>query len=173
MDKEYIRIVELNSTLRNMAKSLGACDEGMAGWNNADEQTLINRYLHFIDFAIEKDFPSCKFIKANFSRELLHKNNIYVDDVVNRRNPRQIVVINGRSTGIVMYDGFTTADVYVRHESDITIDCKRMSKVFVNVYDNAKVRIICNDDAQVYAYIHGDRCQVETEGEVKVRKESK
>lgn len=159
----------LGKELKSQAKKLGACDKGLDNLEKLNEQELINRYIHFIDFAIESDFPSNQFIKDNFAEESLHRNNIYVDSFVERRNARQIVVIQGKSNGNLYYDGYNTADVYVRHNSDITIDCSRMSKIFVSVYDNAKVKVIQRDGASVYVYMHGDRCRVETEGEVLIR----
>jgi hypothetical protein len=80
------------------------------------------------------------------------------------------VVIQGKSYGNLYYDGYNTADVYVRHDSDIVIDCTRMSKIFISVYDNAKVKVVQRDGASVYVYTHGDKCKVETEGEVLIRK---
>jgi hypothetical protein len=160
----------LGKTLKSQAKRLGACDKGLDNLERLNEQELINRYVHFIDFAISAQFPSNDFIKENFSEELLHHNNIYVDSFVERRNARQIVVIQGKSYGNLYYDGYNTADVYVRHDSDIVIDCTRMSKIFISVYDNAKVKVVQRDGASVYVYTHGDKCKVETEGEVLIRK---
>jgi hypothetical protein len=81
-----------------------------------------------------------------------------------------VVVVQGESNGVLLYDGMTTADVYVRHESEVTIDCSRLSKVFISVYDHAKVHVTQRDGASVYVYLHGDGCSVESEGDVMVRR---
>lgn len=160
----------IGKQLKEQASKLGACEKGLEGLEKLNQQELINRYIHFIDFVVEnKNFPSNEFIKENFDRSLLEHNNIYVDAVIERRNARQVVVIQGTSSGTLLYDGYTTADVYVRHDSDITIDCSRMSKVFINVYDNAKVKVSQRDGASVYVYKHGKNCVVEAEGEVMQR----
>lgn len=156
----------IGRTLQLQAKSLGACEKGLDNLDKLNEQELINRYIHFIDFAIEKNFPSNHFIKANFEEEVRHRNNIYVDEFIERRNARQVVVVQGKCTGQLLYDGMTVADVYVRHDSEITIDCTRLSKVFINVYDNAKVKVLQRDGASVYVYRHGENCIVEADGEV-------
>ena len=93
-----------------------------------------------------------------------------MDECVERRNARTVVVIQGKCSGNLFYDSFTTSDVYVRHDSSIYIDCSRMSKVFINVYDNAKVRISQRDGAVVYVYRHGNNCEVNCEGDVIVRR---
>jgi hypothetical protein len=161
---------KLSSDLKKQAISLGLCEQWQNTWGNPNEQELINKFLHGINFCLAHNYPSNEFIKKNFDEEVLHRNNIYVDCDIQRRNPRQIVVVQGKSTGLIMYDGYNTADVYVRHDSDIVVDCTRMSKIFISVYDNAKVKVIQKDGATVYVYTHGDKCQVEVEGEVMIRK---
>lgn len=160
----------LGKQLKSQAEKLGACEKGLDNLERLNEQELVNRYIHFIDFCVEAQYPSNEFIKKNFDQDLLHRNNIYVDDFVERRNARQVVVVQGKSTGLLQYDGMTVADVYVRHDSEITIDCSRLSKVFISVYDNAKVNVTQRDGASVYVYRHGDNCLVSTEGDVMQRK---
>lgn len=163
----------LGKMLKSQAKELGACDKGLDNLEKLNEQELVNRYLHFAEFAIEKDFPTNDFIKKNFSKEMLQKNNIYVDDFIDRRNPRTIVMLQGNTVGNLYYDSWTTADIYIRHECDLVIDCTRMSKVFINLYDNARIKVIQRDAASVYVYVHGDGCKVDTVGEVYIRKSGK
>lgn len=160
---------KLGELLKSQAESLGACKRGTDGLENLNEQELANRYIHFIRFSSENGFPSSDFVKRHFDSELRHRNNIYVDEEVQRRNARQVVVLQGSCTGLLLYDGMTVADVYVRDDSQITIDCSRMSKVFVCVYDRAKVNIVQDDGASVFVYKHSNDCVVETEGEVMIR----
>lgn len=160
----------IGKKLKLQAESLGACEKGLDRLEKLNEQELINRYVHFIDFAIEKNYPSNEFIKENFDKALLEHNNIYVDAEFERRNARQVVVVQGKSKGVLLYDGMTCADVYVRHDSEVTIDCSRLSKVFISVYDNAKVNVTQRDGASVYVYLHGDACEVVAEGDVMQRK---
>lgn len=160
----------IGKQLKEQASKLGACEQGLEGLERLNQQELINRYIHFIDFIVENpNFPSNEFIKKNFDKALLEHNNIYVDSEIERRNARQIVVVQGKSHGVLLYDGFTTADVYVRHNSEVTIDCSRLSKVFISVYDNAKVRVIQRDGASVYVYKHGESCEIKAEGDVMQR----
>lgn len=160
----------IGKKLKLQAESLGACEKGLDNLEKLDEQELINRYVHFIDFAVETNFPSNEFIKDNFDKALLEHNNIYVDSEFERRNARQIVVVQGNSNGMLLYDGYTTADIYVRHDSEVTIDCSRLSKVFISVYDNARVKVTQRGGASVYVYLHGDGCSVESDGDVMTRR---
>lgn len=160
----------IGKQLKSQAESLGACEKGLNGLDRLNEQELINRYVHFIDFVIENNFPSNEFIKENFDRSLLEHNNIYVDAEFERRNARQVVVIQGESKGVLLFDGMTTSDVYIRHDSEVTIDCSRLSKIFISVYDNAKIHVTQRDGASVYVYLHGENCSVESDGEVMIRR---
>lgn len=160
----------IGKQLKSQAESLGACEKGLNGLEKLNEQELINRYIHFIDFIVEKDFPSNEFIKNNFDKSLLEHNNIYVDAEFERRNARQVVVIQGESKGVLLFDGMTTSDVYIRHDSEVTIDCSRLSKIFISVYDNAKIHVTQRDGASVYVYLHGENCSVESDGEVMIRR---
>jgi hypothetical protein len=160
----------LGQKLKSQAESLGACEKGLNGLDRLNEQELINRYVHFIDFVIENNFPSNEFIKENFDKSLLEHNNIYVDAEFERRNARQVVVIQGESKGVLLFDGMTTSDVYIRHDSEVTIDCSRLSKIFISVYDNAKIHVTQRDGASVYVYLHGENCSVESDGEVMIRR---
>lgn len=164
---------DLSKLLNKEAKHLGACERGLENLDSLNEQELINRYLHFIEFAIDKQWPTNDFIKKHFDRELLHKNNIFIDEFISRRNPRHIVVVQGKSSGELLYDGFTTSDIYVRHDSDVSIDCSRMSKVFISVYDNAKVKVVQREGSSVYVYKHSESCKVEPLGDVLIRESYK
>lgn len=160
----------IGKQLKSQAESLGACEKGLNGLEKLNEHELINRYIHFIDFAIDVNWPSNEFIKENFDRSLLEHNNIYVDAEFERRNARQVVVIQGESKGVLLFDGLTTSDVYIRHDSEVTIDCSRLSKIFISVYDNAKIHVTQRDGASVYVYLHGENCSVESDGEVMIRR---
>ena len=166
----FRRKSNLSEELKSQAVGLGLCEQWTNSWGKPNEQELINKFLHGLDFCIKHDWPSNEYIKKHVDKELLHRNNIYVDEDVQRRNPRQIVVLQGKCTGQLLFDGFTTADVYVRHDSEVTIDCSRMSKVFISVYDRAKVNVIQSDAASVYVYLHGDECEVTAKGDVMQRR---
>lgn len=159
----------IGKKLKLQAESLGACKEGLDNVENLEVQDLINRGLHFINFVIKNNFPSNEFIKENFDKALLAHNNIYVDAEFERRNARQIVLVQGSSKGNLLYDCWTTSDVYVRHDSEVNIDCTRYSKVFVHVYDNAKVKVTQSDAATVYVYRYSKNCEISTKGDVMVR----
>lgn len=164
---------ELSKTLKAQAVGLGLCEEWTRGWGNPDPQGLIDKYLHGIDFCIKHGYPGDEFIKRNFDKELLHRNHIHVDEEVHLRNPKGTVVLLGKCRGMLLFDGWTVCRVYVLGESDVTIDCGHLSKVFVDLHGCAKSHILQDEAASVYVYKHGDACVAETKGDVCVRNSEK
>lgn len=161
---------ELSKMLKGQAVSLGLCKEWTEGWGMPGQQELIDKFLHGIDFCIKHDWPNVDFIKRNFDTNILHENNIFADENVHLRNENGIIVLNGKCTGMVMEGGFSVCDIYVRHDSDVIIDCNGLSKVFVNIYNKSHVKVIQSDAASAYVYLHGDECVAETNGDVMIRK---
>ena len=162
---------QLNERLKRDARINGLCDQWYNSWGtNNNMQQLIDKYLRGLDFVCKRDFPSLSFIKENFSTEILHSNNIFIDEDIQLKNPKNICVLNGQCTGSILFDGYSICDVYVRHNCDITIDCSKFSKVFINVYGKSKVRVCQKDIASVYIYIHGECSTIETDGNVLIRK---
>lgn len=159
----------VSEMMKAQAVKSGLCTEWTENWGNPDLQGLIDKYLHGIDFCIEHDFPSLSVIKEHFPKELLHHNHIYVDENIHVRNSSGIAVLNGHSRGMMLFDGLAVCDLYVRHDCDVTIDCSHLSKVFINVYDRARVKVIQRGGASVYVYKHGDECTVDTNGDVLIR----
>lgn len=117
-----------------------------------------------MNFVCKNDFPSLDFIKQNFDADQLRDNNFFYR---RRSTPSQHRSCGGPER--LLYDGYSVADVYIRHDCDVTIDVKDCAKVFVTLYDRANVKIRQGDMARVYVYKNGNSCGVETEGEVIVR----
>lgn len=161
---------KLSETLLKRAVSLGLCEEWTNAWGNPDPQALIDKYIRGIDFAIKHDYPSTSFIKKNFSKEILHKNNIFVDEKVQCNNPKHVVVLNGECSGILQFNSYAVCNIYVRHKCDITVNCSEYCKVFINVYDSSKVKVSQEDISSVYVYTHSENCTIETDGDVMIRK---
>lgn len=64
---------DLSRTLLNQAITLGLCQPWQQSWGTPDQQGLIDKWLHGIDFAIKHNYPTNTFIKENFDKDILHK----------------------------------------------------------------------------------------------------
>ena len=54
---------DLSRTLLNQAITLGLCQPWQQAWGTPDQQGLIDKWLHGIDFAIKHNYPTNTFIK--------------------------------------------------------------------------------------------------------------
>lgn len=145
--------MNISEQLKNKAISLGLCKQWTSEWGEPDNDELCEKYVRGIDFCIKNDYPSKEYMKYYFDG-VMQNHGIYVDDKINLINPKMLV-LNGKTNGDISLDGFSVSTMYVRHDSDVVINANGYSKVFVSIYDNAKVHIIQKDNANVYVYCHG------------------
>lgn len=130
---------ELNIALREMARAQGLCDMWYREWT--DDSTLdecLERYIRGFDFVLENDYPPLDFIRQNFSRELLHKHNIYLDEKVVINNAKSgFYVFLGDCKGMFVAKNFCAATLYIRNDSVIDVTALGGARVFVRYYDDS------------------------------------
>lgn len=145
---------KLNTELRQQAVDFGLCDKWRGDWkSDKNQQELIDMWKKGIDFAIIHNYPSIDFIKANFDRELLNRNLVFVDESIEIKNaPSGIYVINGECSGTLWFNSWAAATVYVRHNSNVRIIADDFAKVFVRLYDDASADVIELDGAVIKVY---------------------
>ena len=143
----------LSETLKQQAVDLGLCRPWTEAWGDCDQQELIDKYKKGIDFCIDKQYPSNEFIKANFDRDLLNANLIFVDEYLDfDMMPSGIYILNGECSGSIRFAPWTAATIYVRHKSNVTIIADDFAKVFVRLYDEAEVEAEAEEGAVVRVY---------------------
>lgn len=158
---------ELNKTLKTQARSLGLCDEWYDAWKkNESMQELIEKYLRGIDFCIKHDYPSLDFARANFTKDILVKNGIFLDDYVDAHNVQKLVLL-GESKGIVFYNESHSGEIYIRHQSELEVVATEGTKIFIETYEQCKLRVTTDRFSKVFVYRHGG--EVKAEGNVIIR----
>ena len=152
-EKYFTRMTQ---ALAKNAKKKGICKE----WhgrilNSRTNDALIGLYLDGIDFCLANDYPAVDFIEANFSRQKLEANGIYVNGRINAENVAKIVCL-GDTRGNIKVDDYNTAEIYVKHDSEIGIVARGNAFVMVDVFDNAKVMVSAGDNAKVCVNRYGN-----------------
>lgn len=143
----------LSETLKQQAVDLGLCRPWTEAWGDCDQQELIDKFVKGIDFCLERNWPTSDFIKANFDRDLLNANHIFVDEHIQLDDaPGGIYILNGECSGSIRFAPWTAATVYVRHKSNVTIIADDFAKVFVRVYDETNVEVIELGEAVIKVY---------------------
>lgn len=144
----------LSEVLKREAVERNLCAQWTSEWaDDSDQQALIDKYKKGIDFCLDRDWPSNDFIKANFDRDLLNANLIFVDEYVDMdMAPSGIYILNGECSGRIRLAPWAAATVYLRHSSKITIVADDFAKVFVRLYDEADVDVDSDGSAVVKVY---------------------
>jgi hypothetical protein len=159
-------IVELNKDLRSQARNFGLCDQWYEEWSdlNCSQQELIDKYIKGLDFCILHHYPSNDFIKSNFDRDLLHKNNIVVDERHSLLNPMTAVIL-GNSKSKVRVNGYSVCRVYVRDNSSVDVFIRHKAHLIIHVYDHASVTIVENTTVNIPKIIlHGENAHYKMTG---------
>lgn len=162
----------LNKTLRQQAIDNGLCEGWQRMWRcKWDRDELIQKFKEGIDFCIKNKYPSNEFIKENFTRDILRKHSILVDDHYSLLNQR-MCVLQGGSTSNIRYNGWNPGTVYIRGNSYASITARQMSFVIVHLFDNAVVDCRAEDKASIVVLRHGENTKANTcIGNVKVKDE--
>lgn len=162
---------ELNLMLRDEADRLGICEKFREVWNDDfSRQDLINFYKRGIEFCIDYDWPSNDFIKKHFDNDLLKKNNIYMGEFGTVQNMNGVYICNDDSKGVLKFSGMDVATIYVRGKSSVSIEAGDISKVFIDLLDEAEVHVKQIGSAAVYVYQKSKKSKLETEGKVMIRR---
>ena len=144
----------LSETMKAEGISLGMCEDGIKGWHaDSSQQELIDKFKEYIDFCQRHDWPSCDFIKANFDRDLLHKNLIFVDEHIDLDNaPSGVYIVNGECSGTIRVAPWSVATLYLRHDTNVQIEAGDFARVFIRLYDNSDATVSAAENAIVKVY---------------------
>lgn len=159
---------DISKELKNKAVKLGLCTEWTEEWGNPTKDELVDKYVRGIDFCIKHNYPSCEYMKKNFDG-VMQKHGVFVDERVDLKNP-SMVIANGRTYGKIVYDAYSVGTLYVRHDSDLTIEASDNAFVTIETYDNCTVSVIQRGKAKVFVYNHGGNIQASGKVVVKNRK---
>lgn len=132
---------ELSICLREMARTQKTplCDEWYDAWkDDSNIDVLLEKYIRGFDFVAKNDYPSLEFSRKVFSKEDLHRHNIYLDDNIQiDEGMNGYYVFLGDSVGRICIDGFKAVTIYIRHNSNIEIKATNGARVFVFLYDES------------------------------------
>lgn len=161
----------LNKELRGMARNLGLCDEWFGKWEDTtDSQGLIDKYFEGVDFPLKYHWPSNEYIKENFGRDILHKNNIIVDEKRSALNPDKAMVL-GNSDATIRINGNSHSVIYARDCSSLKIYAKNAAFVIVHLFETAHAEIQAKDKSSVLALKHSVKATVKAQGAVRIKEE--
>lgn len=145
---------KLNEELRSEAVKKGLCAQWQADWaDNKTPQELIEMYKRGIDFGIANQYPSNEYIKANFDRELLNRNLVFVDEDIDLTDaPSGVYILNGECSGTIRVAPWSVATLYLRHYSNVQIEAGDFARVFIRLYDDSDATASAAESTVVKVY---------------------
>lgn len=136
----------INAEIHNIAVKKGICKDWAKRLKNATDKQLAEMFFNGSDWAFENDFPTKALLNEYDGVKdfglCLDVNNETFTSVEN-------VAFFGNSKATLIYNNFEVADVYVRHDSNVTIEATNYAIVNVSVEDQAKVFITKDSTAKV------------------------
>lgn len=151
-----------------MAIRQGACKAGcdrLAGMT--DRADMIRLYLGNIDFCLSNDFPDKATIRADFG-DIINDWGIYLDNRFEAKNKPQIVLL-GASHGVADIDGYNVTEIFIRHDSSLSLVASGNAFVMVDMFDDTILEIHASDRAKVCVNHYGGEIHQETVGDAIVR----
>lgn len=166
--------MELSKKLATLAQKKGICKE----WHDElarmkDKDAMCEMYLHGIDFCLSNNYPDNDFLKIHF-KGVMERHGIFLDENVKVVNKPKCVCL-GACSGRVEVDGFNVSEVFVKHESEISIVARDNSFVMVDVFDDTTVLVQAYDRAKVCINRYGGmihHCAV-GDATIKIREKNK
>lgn len=144
----------LSDKMKSEAVSLGLCTQWTTEWqDNSSKDEMVEKFVKGIDFCIGRNWPSTKDMKKYFG-DVIHKHSVYVDENVDLINPK-IAILNGDCVAHIGYNWTDSGEIYVRHGSSLYLKVRGLSRVFVNLHDNAELHVECEDSARCFVYQYG------------------
>jgi hypothetical protein len=148
--------MRLSRKLAKQAKKHNICSEWhgeLKGLN--DKPAMVDMYLKGIDFCLANNYPSNDFIRDNF-KGMMEEHGVFLDDNVNlEANGRSCCVALGKTGGNISIVGFGACEIYVKHDSELSITAKDDAFVMIDLFDNGKIQVHAHDRAKVCVNKYG------------------
>lgn len=156
--------MEINKELALEAKKHNICEDWFNDLLHTDnKERLIKMYLEGIDFCLSNEYPSLSFIKQNFVG-VMEKYGIFLDGVINTTNSRYVVAL-GSCNGSAEYIDFGVGQVFVKHESKLTVKASGNSFVMIDMFDESEVEVIATENAKICVNHYGGNLTTTTDSD--------
>ena len=147
--------MKLSKELARQAKKFGICQEWHSELRGLDDKkAMIEMYLKGIDFCLSYDYPNNEFIRTNF-KGVMEEFGVFLDDSIDLVNVPKCVVL-GQTKGSIEINNFNVSEIFVKHDSELTIIAKGDSFVMIDLFDNAIIHVHIHDRAKVCVNRYGN-----------------
>lgn len=146
--------MKLSKELAKQAKKFDICQEWHDKLKSLDnKKAMVAMYVKGIDFCLSNDYPNNEFIRANF-KGVMEEFGVFLDDTIDLTNTKRCVAL-GRTKGRVEINEWSACDVFVKHDSELTIVAKGNAFVMIDLFDNAVIHLHAQDHTTVCVNKYG------------------
>lgn len=138
------------------AKRAGACKSSLKVIKQADIAVMIKEYFSNSDWSFENDFPKIDMLRKYFNDS---QSDGFFVDYQGKIDPILDVAIFGDSHASLKYSGFEVAQVFVKHNSKLTLEATGNALVYVYLEDNGLVEVYADRGASVVINQFGGRVE--------------
>lgn len=157
----------MTNEIYRAAKRAGACRSSLKVIKRADISVMVKEYFRNSGWSFENDFPKIDMLRKYFKDS--QKDGFFVD-YQGKIDPILDVAIFGDSNASLKYSGFEVAQVFVRHNSKLTLEATGHALVNVYLEDNGLVGVYVDQSARVTVNQFGGRVEGRGNYTVKLRK---
>jgi hypothetical protein len=152
--------MSIGKELARKAKQKGICQEWHTELKSIeDKEKLVEMYIRGIDFCLANDYPSNDYIRKNFVG-FMEKYGVHLDEEIRILNERKVIAL-GKCTGNVEVSDYTTCEVFMKHESELSIMVKDNAFVMVDLFDDSTLVIAASGNSKVVVNRYGGKVEFE------------
>ncbi|MDR2652266.1 MAG: hypothetical protein LBC68_08130 [Prevotellaceae bacterium] len=138
----------ISKELAKRAKELGICKDWHERLKSTDDKReMITMYIKGIDFCLANDYPDNDYIVANFG-EIMHDFGIFVDSDIDLKNTERCIAL-GKTRGKIEVTDYNVCEIFVKHNSELTIIAKDNAFVVIDIFNNSTIHIQAQNNAKI------------------------
>jgi len=122
--------------------------------NTDSVDAMLAMYVKGIDFCLEKNFPENNDL-INLGGDKLEQYGIYVNRVIDYP-AGDFLVFLGRCEGSVIANGYAANQIFVKHESVITVKVSENAFVVIDCFESSRLELSAFDNSKVMVNVYGD-----------------
>ena len=140
--------------LTKEADQNGICDEWKIDLSRIRTvDGLCKMYLDGIDFCLSNEYPSVEFLRENFAG-MTEKHGIFVDKKCKVEGYKKIVLL-GDSDANIAVSGYQVVQVFVKHQSKLSLKATDNTFAIVDMFDNSQLDIELSGNSKVCIMHYG------------------
>ncbi|MDR1416315.1 MAG: hypothetical protein LBJ57_02695 [Prevotellaceae bacterium] len=145
--------MKLNKELAEEAKKKGVCAEWYSQLlHTEDKHALIKMFLKGIDFCISEGYPSPRLFRQFDG--IRQQHGIFQSEQIQAENFEYVVAL-GQCQGAATYTGYAVGQVFVKHNTKLSVTASGSAFVMVDVFDGAQVEVAAKGNAKICVNQYG------------------